>query len=345
MLAVVHKELRPGGVELAEVPAPQAPAPDEVILRVGGVSVCGSDVHQYQNTHSWPVRVPVILGHEFGGTVAAVGAAVTGFREGDRVVSETAARICGTCVYCRTGEYNLCPKRMGFGYGLDGAMAEFVSVPVRCLHHIPDHVPFWKAALTEPCCVAYNAVCKRTDIRAGDAVIVLGPGPIGLLCLVMARLAGAGRVIVAGIARDHARLQSAKSLGADETWDLEQVDVAERLAQIGDGYGVEAVIDASGASAALKTALQLVRPKGQITKVGWGPQPLNFSIDPLVQKAATLRGSFSHNYPMWERVIAMMADGKLDVAPIVGRRSNLGQWRACFDGMHNGELIKAVLEP
>jgi alcohol dehydrogenase/L-iditol 2-dehydrogenase len=345
MLAVVHKELRPGGVELLDMPAPQPSSDDEVILRVGGVSVCGSDVHQYHNTQSWPVNVPVILGHEFGGTVAALGANVKNFREGDRVVSETAARICGECVYCRTGEYNLCPQRMGFGYGLHGAMAEFVSVPARCLHHIPDHVPFWQAALTEPCCVAYNAVCKRTDIRAGDTVIVLGPGPIGLLCQMMASLAGAGRVIVAGIARDQARLKSARAIGADDVWDLEQVNLTERMASLGDGLGAEVVIDATGASPALKTALQMVRPNGQITKVGWGPQPLNFSIDPLVQKAATLRGSFSHNYPIWERVIALMADGKIDVTPIVGKRSNLPGWQACFEGMHSGEIIKAVLEP
>ncbi len=109
MAAVVHYELKPGAVELREVPRPQGLADDEVLLASRGVGVCGSEVHQYHNTHSWPVNVPVILGHEFSGVVAEAGKSVAGFREGDRVTSETAARICGRCIYCRTGEYNLCP--------------------------------------------------------------------------------------------------------------------------------------------------------------------------------------------------------------------------------------------
>src|SRR5437667_4037982 len=123
MSGVVHYALEPLAVELRETPVP-AIGEDEVLLRVGAVGVCGSDVHQYHNSHSWPVRVPVVLGHEFCGTVARVGGRVKEFREGDRVVSETAASICGACIYCRTGEYNLCPERSGFGYGIDGAMAE-----------------------------------------------------------------------------------------------------------------------------------------------------------------------------------------------------------------------------
>src|SRR5579871_6443536 len=190
MAAVVHHTLTPGGVELREHPVPEI-GPDDVLLAVRGVSVCGSDVHQYHNSHSWRVNVPVVLGHEFGGEIARAGREVSAFREGDRVVSETAARICGECAYCRSGEYNLCPRRLGFGHGVDGAMANFVRVPARCLHHLPESVPFSSAALTEPCCVAYNAVAVKTQIAAGASVLVLGPGPIGLLSMMMARICGA----------------------------------------------------------------------------------------------------------------------------------------------------------
>src|SRR5438034_5813525 len=123
MAAVVHFALKPGAVELRELPRPRDVADDEVLLQTGAVGVCGSDVHQYHNTHSWRVNVPVVLGHEFCGVVARTGSAVKEFHEGDRVVSETAAVICGVCSYCRTGRYNLCPQRQGFGYGVDGAMA------------------------------------------------------------------------------------------------------------------------------------------------------------------------------------------------------------------------------
>src|SRR5919201_1573991 len=179
--AVVHYALEPGAVELREIAVPEI-GDDDVLLEVGAVSVCGSDVHQARNTHSWPVDVPVVLGHEFAGTIARVGRSVRGFREGQRVVSETAARICGECLMCRTGRYNLCPKRKGFGYGIDGAMARTVRVPARCLHAIPDSLPFDIACLAEPHAVAYNAMCVNSTIRPGDLVVVLGPGPIGLLC-------------------------------------------------------------------------------------------------------------------------------------------------------------------
>jgi L-iditol 2-dehydrogenase len=344
MAAVVHYALREGAVELREVPRPAGPADDEVLLETRAVGVCGSELHQYHNTQSWPVRVPVILGHEFCGVVAQVGRFVQGFREGDRVTSETAARICGRCIYCQTGEYNLCPQRLGFGYGLDGAMADFVQVPARCLHHLPDSVGFQEAALTEPCAVAYNATCVKTHLRAGDAVLVFGPGTIGLLCLALARLSGAGWLGVVGLERDAQRLAIAKTLGADAVM-VGGEEPLEVVRSLGDGLGVDVVIDAAGASATLQAALAAVRPEGQITKVGWGPQPLNFSLDPLVQKAVRLQGSFSHNYPIWEKVIALLAAGKLNPTPLVGRVAPLSGWRTCFEEMAEGKIVKAVLRP
>ncbi len=345
MIAVVHYKLEQGAVELREVPYPSALEGDEVLLQTQGVGVCGSDVHQYHNTQSWRVNVPVILGHEFGGIVARIPKGLSGFKEGDRVVCETAARICGHCIYCRSGAYNLCPERLGFGYGVDGAMAEFVKVPGRCLHHLPASVAFEKAALTEPCCVAYNATCVQTRIRPGDAVVIIGPGPIGLLCLALAKLAGAGWIAVVGLKKDRDRLALAMSLGAHLTLDGSQEENMEIVRSIGDGIGVDAVIDAAGHSSTLQFALAAVRPAGQVTKVGWGPQPLNFSVDPLVQKAVRLQGSFSHNFPIWEKVISLLASGKLDPSTLIGSTMPLSQWRACFDEMASGQAVKNVLMP
>lgn len=344
MDGVVHYALEPLAVELRQKPVP-AVKDDEVLLRVGAVGVCGSDIHQYHNSQSWPVRVPVVLGHEFCGTVAQVGARVRGFREGDRVVSETAANICGECLFCRTGEYNLCPSRSGFGSGTDGAMASFVSVPARCLHHIPDALPFERAALTEPCCVAYNAVASKSTIRPGDTVAVIGPGPIGLLSTAMARIAGARNLIVAGTTRDASRLDVARLLGATHTIDVQNTNFVDYMREIGDGLGADLVVDAAGVSAALKTALEIVRPGGQITKVGWGPQPLDFSLDPLVQKAIRLQGSFSHTFENWEKVVPMLTAGQINLDPIITQVATLDHWKDCFDGMYDGTYVKAVLRP
>ena len=330
MPAIVHHTLAAGGVELREHPVPEI-GPDEVLLAVRGVSVCGSDVHQFHNTQSWRVNVPVVLGHEFGGEVAQAGSAVKDFREGDRVVSETAAVICGTCHYCRTGEYNLCQQRQGFGYGVDGAMAQFVRVPARCLHHLPAGVSFEKAALAEPCSVAYNAVMVKSRIRPGDTVVVIGPGPIGLLCLQMARLCSPGRLLMVGVEADRPRLDVAYTLGA-----LQEDPLPD---------SADLVIDAAGASASLKRSLELVRPGGQITKVGWGPQPLGFSLDPLVQKAATLQGSFSHTYRSWEAVLGLLERGAINLDALIGAVEPLENWRRAFDAMHDRTIIKAVLKP
>jgi alcohol dehydrogenase/L-iditol 2-dehydrogenase len=345
MSAVVHYALREGAVELREVPRPGELADDEVLLATQAVGVCGSEIHQYHNTQSWSVRVPVILGHEFCGVVAQLGKAVPGFREGERVVSETAARICGQCLYCRTGEYNLCPERRGFGYGVDGAMADWVKVPARCLHHLPDSVTFEKAAIAEPCCVAYNATCVKTHIRAGDSVLIMGPGPIGQLSLALAGISGAGWLGVVGLKQDEKRLAIAKSLGANQTIVGGEEELLGVVRSLDDGLGVDVVIEATGVSSALQLALKAVRPGGQITKVGWGPQPLDFSLDPLVQKGVCLQGSFSHNFPIWEKVITLLASGKLDPTPLVGRVEPLQGWRACFEEMANGTIVKAVLRP
>ena len=284
MPGLVNYSREPLSVELRDVRVPEF-GDSDVLLRVGAVSVCGSDLHQWRGAHSWHVNYPCILGHEFAGTVAQAGSSVKHFRQGDRVVSETAAVIDESSPLTRAGLYNLDPTRRGFGYGVNGAMTEYVRVPERCLHHIPGTLPFQKAALTEPCCVAYNALCVNGRIRPGDSVLVIGPGPIGLLCTQMAKLSGAGHVIVAGLPSDRRRLQVARQLGANAV--LES-GVTEYIAGFGDRLGVDVAVDTSGASATLQIALQAVRPAGQIIKVGWGPQPMQFSLDPLVQKNVTI---------------------------------------------------------
>ncbi len=336
--AVVNFAPEKYSVELREIQSPDIGSND-VLIEVANVGVCGSDLHQWTADHSWPVNYPVVLGHEFGGRIAEIGNDVQGWKVGDRIVSETAAVISQNNPMTRRGLYNLDPTRKGFGYGVNGAMTRYVSVPSRILHAVPDSLPFEQACLTEPCCVAYNAVVKNGNIEPGDRILVLGPGTIGILCAAMAKLCGA-QVAVVGLESDAYRLSIAQSYGCQTI-----VGDATDWAMARDGLGCDGVIDAAGASATLELAIKWVRPAGWISKVGWGPQPLGFNLDPLVQKNVRLQGSFSHNWPIWERVIALLADGQLDVKPIIGGVWPLEQWHTAFEKMHHGEVVKAVLQP
>lgn len=336
--AVVNYAPEKGSVEIREIDKP-AIGEEDILLEVANVGVCGSDLHQWTADHSWPVNYPVVLGHEFGGHIIEIGKRVTGWKEGDRVVSETAAVIDPNNPMSRQGLYNLDPTRKGFGYGVNGAMTRFVRVPARCLHLVPANLAFEQACLTEPCCVAYNSIVENSRIKPGDRVIVIGPGTIGILCAAMARLCGA-EVAIVGLEADKNRLAIAKQYGC-----VPIVGDASEWAKQRDGMGADLVVDAAGASATLKLAMQWVRPNGQITKVGWGPQPLGFSLDPIVQKNVTLQGSFSHNWPIWERVIALLSSGQLDVKPIIGGVWPVTEWHEAFEKMHKGEVVKSVLKP
>jgi alcohol dehydrogenase/L-iditol 2-dehydrogenase len=337
-LAVVNYGPERGSVEIREVPVP-AIGPEDVLLEVAAVGVCGSDIHQWLGDQSWKVNYPVVLGHEFAGTVRETGERVTGWKTGDRVASETAAVIDPDSPMTRQGLYNLDPGRRGFGYGVDGAMTKFARVPARCLHRLPDALPFEKAALAEPCCVAYSAAVVGVRINPGDRVVVLGPGTIGILCGLMAKLCGA-TVAFHGLEQDAPRLEIARRCGG-----LAFTDGIKEWAFEADGLGADGVIDASGVSASLKTALEIVRPNGWIAKVGWGPQPMGYSLDPLVQKNVRLQGSFSHNWGTWERVLRLLASGQFDVGPVIGGVWLLEKWRDAFEAMHSGKTLKAIITP
>ena len=161
--------------------------------------------------------------------------------------------------------------------------------------------------------------------------------------LQIARISGAGTLIMLGTDVDAHRLEVAQELGAHHALNVQRDDVAGLLRGLGDGFGADVVVDCTGVSAALKQAMELVRPLGTVVKIGWGPQPLNFSLDPLVAKAATLQGSFSHTYATWERVLQLMATGQLNLDPMIGGVYPLAEWEAGFHAMEVGENVKSVL--
>jgi len=346
MDALVKYGRQDGNVELRAIAEPPPPAPQQVIVEVKAAGVCGSDLHMWREHQSWAIKLPLVLGHEFCGTVAAVGAAVRGFQVGDRVAVETAAEVCGHCLFCHSGAYNQCPRRLGYGALHDGAFTRFVTARQQILHHIPETVSFEQAALTEPICVAYNALVEKTPlVRPGDTVVIQGPGPIGMMALLIAKRRGASAIIMLGTRHDKRRLAVAAAIGATQTVNIDADDPLALIRELGDGQGADLVVDCSGVSIALKTALELVRPNGIISKIGWGPQPLDFSLDPLVQKAVTLQGSFSHLYSTWERALGLLASGQIDLAPIIGGVYPLADWGRAFTAMEAGDNVKSVLVP
>ncbi|MFB9276048.1 zinc-binding dehydrogenase [Cohnella cellulosilytica] len=344
MQALVQYEKGSRKVRLETIPAPDELGPKDILMRVQAVGVCGSDLHIYHGTNGFPVKPRLVLGHEFTGVVVDVGPEVRLFRKGDRIVSETPVYVCDACVYCRSGQFDLCPRRLAFGATADGGMAQYVRTREAICHRVPDGLSPVQAALTEPAAVAYNAVAHHSHIRPGDHVVIIGPGPIGLMCLQVAKLASPGHLAIVGTKRDAQRLALAERFGADEVIVVEEEDAVARTMAVGDGFGADLVVDCVGISATLQSSIEMVRHGGQVTKVGWGPQPVGFSLDPLIQKAARLQGSFSHKYYQWENVLKLMARQALDPLPMT-KVYGMDDWERAFDEMHALQHAKSVLLP
>ncbi len=344
MKAVVYYERRSGAVEIRDVPIPTC-GPDECLVKVKYCGICGTELHLYHGQLDALAHPPVILGHEWCGEVVEVGERVKGFQPGDRVVSETAAYTCGACAYCRSGDYHLCPERLGFGYGVDGAFTSYVHARAVLLHHIPEGVRYEAAAMCEPICVAYNALIEKSRIRPGDTVGIIGPGPIGLFAVQLARIAGAGTVVAIGTAKDVARLELAKQLGADFTVVVPDEDPVRLIRGIGDGMGAHLVVDCAGAPPAVRQAIDLVRRNGQITKIGFALKPLDMSLDELVTRGVALQGSFSHNWKTWEAVLELLRLGRIQTEPMLSAIMPITAWREAFERLESQQAVKILLYP
>jgi L-iditol 2-dehydrogenase len=342
MRALVKYGNKDGEVEIRDVPIPKA-GPDDVLIEVKAVGICGWDIEMWRHHMANPVTVPVIQGHEFCGIISGLGSNVSDFAEGERVVCETGAVICGKCSYCLSGNYHVCPQRKGFGYGVDGAFTDYVKVPRRCLHRIPDKISFDHACLTEPACVAYHALVALSTIRPGEPILIIGPGPIGLFCIQIAKACGAGPILVVGTDKDKLRFNIAKKLGADMLMNGSTADARATIDEVTKKQGMPLVVDAAGNEHALALALYAVARQGQITKIGWGPKPVNLSLDPLLSKAARLQGTFSHNWSTWESVLAMMSRGVIQMEPMISHRITIDEWLPTFEAIERCEGVKAVM--
>ena len=343
MKALVKYDQKPGMTKIMDMPIPRI-GPDDVLIKVQYAGICGTDPHIHHSKASMRINTPLILGHEFAGIIKKAGKNVTGLCTGELVTAETHARYCGICTLCRNGMYHLCRDRMGYGFQTDGAFAEFVCAHKRIVHKIPEGVSPEEASLTEPLCVAYSALVKSARVRPGDTVAVIGPGPIGMLCAKMAKIQGASRVFMIGTTGDEKRLETSLGYGADEVFTAGGKDVEEKLKRYGDGYGVDIVVDTAGAAQALDLSLNIVRPGGMIVKIGWGPEPVGFSLDRLIAKAVTLKGHFSHTWDVWEKCLSLMSEGIISLKPLMTHILLLDDWEKGFRLVEEKEAVKAVLK-
>lgn len=229
--------------------------------------------------------------------------------------------------------------------GADGCFTKYVKCPERVLHEIPENVSFDEAALSEPACVAYNAVLVNSHINPGEPFVIIGPGPSGLFAVQMARIAGAYPIILMGTTADSDRLNFGKSIGADSIVNVIEEDPVTIINKLTDHMGVPRVIDAAGNTPAVKTSMDIVKRGGQITKIAWGAKPLELSLDPIIQKAAFLKGSFSHTWTTGEAVLQLIKSGKLDMKQMISHTYKLDDWLKAFETIDKKIAVKAVIHP
>lgn len=340
MKAVVKLQKGKGFVEYKDMPEPTI-GEDEVLIEVKAVAICGSDIHIYHDAHPmWP---PMIMGHEFSGVIVKTGSKVKNWKIGDRISSETKTKSCGTCYFCQTGNAQICPDKRPFGIGIDGAMAKYVAGPAKLLHALPDSISFEAASLCEPIAVCVHALLERTQVTAGETVFVSGAGPIGLICAMLAKAAGA-YVIVSDLFDN--KLKKALELGVDMVVNPKTDNVAEKINALTNNLGVDIVVECSGAGPAIKTVFELVRRHGKICALGLSGKPaVEVPWDVAIFKAPKVNFCFSSNWPAWETTIKLIERKQIFPEKLITHRLPLEKWKEAFEAIEKGEAIKAILIP
>jgi L-iditol 2-dehydrogenase len=340
MKALLLSEYR--HLEVTDVATPQ-PQAGEVLIRVAACGICGSDVHGYDGSSGRRIP-PLVMGHEAAGVIATVGEGINGFSEGDRVTFDSTV-YCGQCANCRRGDINLCDRREVLGvscgdYRRAGAFAEFVSVPARIVHRLPENLAFHEAALLEAVAVALHAA-SLTTIDPGSTALVVGAGTIGLLLQQALRVAGSSQVFVAD--PDPTRLALSRQLGATQT--ISQ-NVAEEILRLTNGNGVDLVVEAVGKTESIVTSIDCVRKGGTVILVGNITPEIKLPLQKVVARQLRLQGSCASagEYP---KAIELMASGQIQVKPLITAVAPLADGPQWFERLyaHEPNLMKVVLTP
>ena len=329
MIGLAKTAAGQGHLELTERPDP-TPASDQVLLDVLGAGVCGTDLHIEAGEYA--AQVPVTLGHEVCGVVRAVGDRVDPAWIDARVVCETFFSTCGRCRMCLESRPNLCPTRRSIGTHVDGGFAARMVVPETNLHRVPAWLDDHSPVLTEPLACVCHAMLSPRTVEPGDAVLVVGPGPVGLLAAQVARAQG-GKVQVCGLPRDSERLEIAGRLGLDAFDHVPTVDE------------IDVAVEASGTGAGLATCLERVRRGGRVVQLGIYGRPVTVPLDLVLTKEIRLSTGFASTPRAWDQACELIEQGAVQLRELVSDVVPLHEWPRVFDELRAGRGMKIVLDP
>lgn len=339
MLALVKTALGHGNLEVIDREEPTV-GKDQVKILVKYAGICGSDLHTYEGKYK--VAIPVTLGHEFAGEVVEIGENVTEIKVGDRVTSETTFFICGECKYCKSKDYNLCSTRKGLGSQQDGGFTKYVVARKESIHILPDNVDYLSASITEALACAYHAVAK-SSVKEKDVVVVLGPGPIGLLVAQIAKTYGA-TVAITGLTKDKSRLDKAKELGIDVGIDILTQNTKEIVDGLTNGYGADIVFECTGAPPSVNLGLDILSKKGEYVQVGIFPTAeIAVDFEKIIQKELQVMGCRSQKPSDWEPSLQLMNDNRVNAKALVSHQFKITEWDKAYQAIKSGEAIKVVL--
>ncbi len=344
MKALVKTQKGVGFIEVRDVEEP-SPCAGEVKIEVAACGICGSDIHVRHDTFPyWP---PVILGHEFTGTVVELGEGCTNYDVGDRVVAEPHTRACGHCYLCRTGNIQICPEKRSPGWGIDGGMARYICYPERLLHRIPGDMTWEQAVVVEPVANTVTDLLLRTGITPGDFVVVQGPGPIGLMAAMVARAAGARDVALIGTPGDvDLRFKAAEELGFTALINIGETNAVEAVMDLTGGIGADIVAECSGSPKAIPITCDLARKMGKVCVIGLtGNQEVTLPWDKFAFKVLEVVFNLSTMYAAWDRTISLIHSGQVPAEKLITHREPLSQWEGVFDDIEQLKALKGVLIP
>jgi L-iditol 2-dehydrogenase len=342
MKALVKYASGNGNVDVRDVEEPKC-GPKQVKVEIAYCGVCGTDLHVLHDTfRNFP---PVILGHEFAGTVVEVGSEVETVSVGDRVAGLGATAVtCGECEYCRVGYFIFCSRRRGMGHGVNGAFTRYVLLrPDQC-YKVPASFSLEEAAMSEPFAAAVQAVEEITPVRLGDTALVSGPGPIGLLCLKLLVAEGI-KTIVAGAPGDDERLAAAKRYGAYAVVNVGEQNLASAVKEITGGRGVDVALECAGVAASVRGCLESLRPMGHYTQVAICGKEIQFPIDTIFYKQLKMSGSICYTANTWRRMMEIYATGRIRFDDMISAKLPITEWEKAFELCVTKKALKVLMYP